>query len=69
MNRMNPCLSHTTVDERYDEAKWVSERLAEILPFGLKTKQTLLEMDNALQRLDLMQVLLEKIDAGDKNQS
>lgn len=56
-------------DERYDEANWVSERLAEILPFGLKTKQTLLEMDNALQRLDLMHVLLEKIDAGDKNQS
>lgn len=56
-------------DERYDEATWVSERLAEILPFGLKTKQTLLEMDNALQRLDLMHVLLEKIDAGDMNQS
>ncbi|MEQ8289454.1 MAG: LON peptidase substrate-binding domain-containing protein [Gammaproteobacteria bacterium] len=56
-------------DERYDEATWVSERLAEILPFGLKTKQTLLEMDNALQRLDLMHVLLEKIDAGDTNQS
>ena len=56
-------------DDRFDEANWVSERLAEILPFGLQTKQTLLEMDDALQRLDLMHVLLEKIDAGDQNQS
>lgn len=62
-------LPYENEDERYDEANWVSQRLAEILPFGLKTKQTLLEMDNALQRLDLMHVLLEKIDAGDTNQS
>ena len=55
--------------ERYDEANWLSERLAEVLPFGLETKQTLLEMDNALQRLDLMQVLLEKIDSGELSQS
>ncbi len=62
-------LPYADDDERFDEANWVSERLAEILPFGLQTKQTLLEMDNALHRLDLMHVLLEKIDAGDENQS
>ncbi len=54
--------------DRFDEANWVSERLAEILPFEMTAKQALLEMDNALHRLDYMQVLLEKIDAGEFNQ-
>lgn len=51
--------------ERFDDANWVSERLAEILPFELSAKQELLEMDSALSRLDYMQTLLEKIDAGE----
>jgi len=51
--------------ERFDEANWVSERLAELLPFDLSAKQALLEMDDALHRFDYMQSLLEKIDAGD----
>ncbi len=51
--------------ERYDEANWVSGRLAEILPFEVSAKQAMLEMDNALQRFDYMQALLEKIDSGD----
>ena len=46
-----------------------SERLAEILPFEITAKQALLEMDNALHRLDYMQVLLEKINARETNQS
>ena len=55
--------------ERFEEANWVSDRLAEILPFELNMKQTLLEMDKPLQRFDLMQVLLEKIDAGEMSHS
>lgn len=51
--------------ERFDDANWVSERLAELLPFEMSSKQALLEMDNALHRFDYMQSLLEKIDAGD----
>ena len=51
--------------ERFDEANWVSDRLAELLPFDLPSKQALLEMDNPLNRFDYMQSLLEKIDAGD----
>lgn len=51
--------------ERFDEANWVSDRLAELLPFDLSSKQALLEMDNPLNRFDYMQSLLEKIDAGD----
>ena len=51
--------------ERFEDANWVSERLAEILPFEMSAKQALLEMNSALHRLDYMQVLLEKIDAGE----
>ena len=54
--------------ERFDDAKWVSERLAELLPFEMSAKQALLEMDNALNRLDYMQALLEKIDSGEYSQ-
>jgi uncharacterized protein len=51
--------------ERFDEANWVSGRLAELLPFEMSAKQELLEMDSALHRFDYMQSLLEKIDSGD----
>ncbi|MCG8379005.1 MAG: hypothetical protein MI865_05980, partial [Proteobacteria bacterium] len=54
--------------ERFDEANWVSERLAELLPFELSAKQELLEMDNDLRRFDYIQALLEKIDAGELGQ-
>jgi Lon protease-like protein len=55
--------------ERFEEAVWVSDRLAELLPFEISAKQSLLEMDNALNRFDYMQALLEKIDSGDYSQS
>lgn len=58
-------LPFLTESERFDEANWVSDRLAELLPFDLSSKQALLEMDNPLNRFDYMQSLLEKIDAGD----
>jgi len=58
-------LPYTKQTERFDDAKWVSERLAELLPFEMSAKQALLEMDNALHRLDYMQALLEKIDSGE----
>jgi uncharacterized protein len=57
-------LSFLTESERFNEANWVSERLADLLPFEMSAKQELLEMDNALHRFDYMQGLLEKIDAG-----
>tara|TARA_R110000782_G_scaffold158901_2_gene251030 strand:+ start:1574 stop:2164 length:591 start_codon:yes stop_codon:yes gene_type:complete len=55
--------------ERFEEAAWVSDRLAELLPFEISAKQSLLEMDNALNRFDYMQALLEKIDSGEYAQS
>jgi len=57
------------IPERFEEAAWVSDRLAELLPFEISAKQSLLEMDDALNRFDYMQALLEKIDSGEYSQS
>lgn len=38
----------------YDSSAWVGGRLAELLPFALADKQRLLEMDSALDRLDVI---------------
>lgn len=58
-------LTFLSDSDRFEEAIWVSDRLAELLPFETSAKQSILEMDNALNRFDYMQSLLEKIDAGD----
>lgn len=38
----------------FDSSAWVAGRLAELLPFALGDKQRLLEMDTALERLDVL---------------
>lgn len=55
-------LPWNTLPDRFNEAIWVSGRLAELLPFELVAKQRMLEMDNPLRRFDYMQVLLESLD-------
>jgi uncharacterized protein len=42
------------IDKAYDDATWVSYRFAEILPLPAETKQSLLEMEDALGRLALI---------------
>lgn len=42
----------------YDDAAWVSGRLAEVLPIPLQDKQRLLEMDDPISRLHVLQPLL-----------
>ena len=49
--------------DRFDEANWVSERLAELLPFDLSIKQEILEMNSASNRFEYMEDLLKKIDS------
>jgi len=39
---------------RLDDAAWVGHRLAEILPIPLADKQTCLEFDDPIQRLDML---------------
>jgi Lon protease-like protein len=45
---------YTDIDMRLDDAAWVGHRLAEILPIPLHEKQTCLEIDDPLQRLDVL---------------
>tara|TARA_B100000953_G_scaffold202991_1_gene167270 strand:- start:6051 stop:6641 length:591 start_codon:yes stop_codon:yes gene_type:complete len=55
--------------DRFDEANWVSERLAELLPFDLPVKQEILEMNSASHRFEYMEDLLKKIDSDKLIQS
>jgi hypothetical protein len=41
-----------------DSSAWVSARLAEVLPLPAATKQKLLELDDSVQRLEILQRLL-----------
>jgi Lon protease-like protein len=45
---------YTGIDMRLDDAAWVGHRLAEILPIELRRKQSFLEMDDPIQRLDAL---------------
>src|SRR3569623_1408701 len=42
---------HAEQASHYEDAVWVSGRLAELLPIGLPQKQYLLQMDDPLERL------------------
>jgi len=42
------------MEMRLDDAAWVSHRLAEILPIPLTDKQSCLELDDPIQRLDVL---------------
>jgi Lon protease-like protein len=45
-------------DKRYGDASWVGYRLAELLPLPLSIKQTMLEINDATVRLDVLQKFL-----------
>jgi Lon protease-like protein len=45
---------------RLDSCAWVSARLTELLPLALPTKQEILELDSARERLDRLSTLLRR---------
>lgn len=45
---------------RYEDAVWVGYRLSELLPFKLKVKQDLLEMNDSVTRLRIIDQFLRK---------
>ncbi len=45
---------YTDIEMRLDDAAWVGHRLAEILPIPLADKQSCLELDDPIQRLDVL---------------
>jgi uncharacterized protein len=53
---------YADLQPRFDDASWVSCRLAELLPIGLHQKQVLLQIADPVQRLERLQGLLEGLD-------
>jgi Lon protease-like protein len=45
---------------RFDSAAWVGARLTEILPVPLAAKQKLMELDDALQRVEILYKFLQQ---------
>ncbi len=51
---------YTSLPKHYNSATWVSARLAELLPIGLQEKQTMLEMEDPIQRLIRIREILKE---------
>lgn len=49
---------YAAVTAAYDDAAWIGNRLAEILPLAAPQRQNLLEMNDARMRLDVISALL-----------
>jgi uncharacterized protein len=52
------------VEPKFEDAAWVSARLTELLPIALKDKQALLEMGDAVARLDALSRLVPGEEVG-----
>lgn len=50
------------IEKKYDDASWVSSRLAEFLPIRLEQKQYLLQLNDPLQRMERVWSLLESLE-------
>ena len=53
---------YARLDAHYDDADWVSHRLAEVLPLGLAQKQYFLQLDDPLERLERLEAVLETLE-------
>ena len=52
---------YETLDKKYDDAGWVGYRFAEILPITPEQKQTCLEADDPVRRLEMMRDVLDSV--------
>ena len=53
---------YQSVQPRFDDASWVSSRLAEILPISLSEKQECLEMEDPLARLERLSPFIRPVE-------
>ena len=60
INQLEP--PYTTLTPAYEDATWVSARLVELLPIDLPAKQELLMTEDAVERLDMITTILNKMD-------
>jgi len=52
---------YSTLERRPDDATWLSYRLAELLPLTLPSRQFCLELQDPLERLRLLNALIEPV--------
>ena len=52
---------YQSLDRQYDDAGWVGYRFAEILPITTEQKQSCLEANDVMQRLILVQEVLNTV--------
>lgn len=53
---------YTTLPKNFDDAGWVSNRMAELLPIALVQKQYFLQLDDPVERLDRLSAILAELD-------
>ncbi len=53
---------YANITIKYGDATWVGNRLAELLPLHLTQKQTLLELNEPIQRLERLRKIMETMD-------
>jgi hypothetical protein len=58
---------YEALDRRYDDAGWVGYRFAEILPISPEEKQSCLETDDPVERLQLVRKVLHSVRGVDVN--
>lgn len=56
---------YETLDRRYDDASWVGYRFAEILPISPEEKQSCLETDDPVERLQIVRKVLHEVRGAD----
>lgn len=54
---------YSELPKRYDDASWVGNRLAELLPLKQSQKQYFLQLDNPLLRLERIADAMEQLDS------
>jgi Lon protease-like protein len=52
---------YEALDKKYDDAGWVGYRFAEILPISPEQKQSCLEADDPVRRLEMMRDVLDTV--------
>lgn len=52
---------YAELEPRYEDAGWVSNRLAELLPISLTQRQYLLELTDPLKRVDILATLVQSL--------
>lgn len=58
---------YQTLDRHYDDAAWVGYRFAEILPISPEQKQSCLETDDPVERLQIVRKVLHEVRGAEIN--